>query len=96
NQTDLTKKFATGGLKHTLLAGIELGHQDSDNERHTGFFGSSTSATVSAANPIATASSFRFNGSDANNTVESDTVAAYLQDQVALSEQWKVLAGLRR
>ncbi|WP_018987907.1 TonB-dependent receptor [Aromatoleum toluclasticum] len=95
NQTDLTTKFATGDLKHTLLAGIELGHQDSDNERHTGFFGSSTSATVSAANPIATATSFRFNGSDANNTVESDTVAAYLQDQVALSEQWKVLAGLR-
>jgi catecholate siderophore receptor len=95
NQTDLTTKFTTGGLKHTLLAGIELGHQDSDNERQSGFFGASTSATVSAANPIATATDFRFNGTDANNTVTSDTVAAYLQDQIALNDQWKVLAGLR-
>lgn len=95
NQTDLTTKFTTGGLKHTLLAGIELGHQDSDNTRQTGFFGAATSATVSAAHPVATATSFRFNGSDANNTVTSDTVAFYLQDQIALTEQWKVLAGLR-
>ena len=95
NQTDLTTKLTTGSLQHTLLAGIELGHQDSDSERNTGFFGASTSATVSAANPIATATSFAFNGSDANNTVKSDTVAAYLQDQIALSEQWKVLVGLR-
>lgn len=95
NQTDLTTKLTTGSLQHTLLAGIELGHQDSDSERNTGFFGSSTNATVSAANPIATATSFAFNGSDANNTVKSDTVAAYLQDQIALSEQWKVLVGLR-
>ena len=95
NQTDLTTKFTTGSVKHTLLAGLELGHQDSDNERNTGFFGNATSATVSAANPVATATNFRFNGTDANNTVTSDTVAIYLQDQIALTEQWKVLAGLR-
>ncbi|NMG45303.1 TonB-dependent siderophore receptor [Aromatoleum toluvorans] len=95
NQTDLTTKFAIGGLMHTLLAGIELGHQDSDNERKTGFFGNAEKLKVSAANPFARATSFRFKSSDANNTVKSDTVAAYLQDQIALSEQWKVLAGLR-
>ncbi|NMG73813.1 TonB-dependent receptor [Aromatoleum diolicum] len=95
NQTDLTTRFATGGLQHTLLAGVELGHQDSDNERNTGFFGNAANATVSAANPFARATSFRFNGTDANNTVTSDTFAAYLQDQIALSEHWKVLAGLR-
>ena len=51
NQTDLTTKFTTGGLEHTLLTSIELGHQDSDNKRNTGFFGAATSATVSVGNP---------------------------------------------
>ncbi|HJV24943.1 MAG TPA: TonB-dependent siderophore receptor [Aromatoleum sp.] len=95
NQTDITTKFATGGFQHTLLAGVELGHQDSDNERHTGFFGSSTSATVPASDPVARVTSWRFNGTDANNHAKSDTAAAYVQDQIALSEQWKLLAGLR-
>ncbi|WP_332671700.1 TonB-dependent receptor [Aromatoleum sp.] len=98
NQTDLTTKFATGGLQHTLLAGIELGYQDSDSRRKTGQFAPGTNI-VPASNPFATA--IRFipvvtpTGGDANNNVESETFAAYLQDQIALNEQWKVLAGLR-
>ena len=39
NQTDLTKKLSAGGIEHTLLAGLELGNQDSTNKRNTGFFG---------------------------------------------------------
>ena len=95
NQTDVTTKFATGAVRHTLLAGIELGYQDSDSARQTGFFGESTGLTVSASNPFGTATSFRSNGTDANNSATSETFAAYLQDQIALTEQWKVLAGLR-
>ena len=95
NQTDLTTKFTTGGLEHTVLTGIELGHQDSDNKRNTGFFGAATSATVSTANPYAIATSFRPNGTDANNKVSADVAALYAQDQIALTQQWKLLAGLR-
>ncbi|HEY0338306.1 MAG TPA: TonB-dependent receptor plug domain-containing protein, partial [Burkholderiales bacterium] len=36
NQTDLIKKLTGGGIEHTLLTGIELGHQSSDNKRNTG------------------------------------------------------------
>ncbi len=36
NQTDLTAKFATGAVQHTLLAGLELGRQETDNYRQTG------------------------------------------------------------
>ena len=95
NQTDLTTKFTTGGLEHTLLTGIEIGHQDSDNKRNTGFFGAANSATVSTANPYALATSFRPNGTDANNKVSADVAALYAQDQIALTQQWKLLAGLR-
>ena len=95
NQTDLTAKFATGSIEHTLLAGAEVGHQDSASKRNTGFFGATTSATVSASRPFATASSFRPNGSDADNRVTADIAAAYLQDQISLTQQLKLLAGAR-
>ena len=98
NQTDLTEKLTLGGFEHSLLAGVELGHQNSDNFRNTGFFGpagTATSATVSASNPFAVATALRQNTTDANNVVRSDIAAVYVQDEIALTPQWKVLAGLR-
>ena len=98
NQTDLTSTFKTGGIEHMLLAGFELGHQDSTNKRNTGFFGTlapQTLVTVLANAPFAVATAFRPNGTDADNNVQADIAAVYLQDQVALSDEWKVLAGLR-
>ena len=49
----------------------------SDNLRNTGFFGNSTSAAVLATNPVAVATAFRQNGTDANNSVKG-VVAAIL------------------
>jgi catecholate siderophore receptor len=95
NQTDVTTKINTGAIEHTLLAGVEVGRQVSKNQRNTGFFGSSTSATVSAGNPFATATRFQASGTDADNEVKADVAGVYVQDQIALSKQWKVLAGLR-
>jgi catecholate siderophore receptor len=95
NQTDLTTKVNAAGFEHTLLTGVELGHQDSVNKRNTGFFGASTGITVPASNPFAVATSFTPNGTDADNHVKSNVAAAYVQDQMALSKQWKVVAGLR-
>ncbi|MBI5912491.1 MAG: TonB-dependent siderophore receptor [Betaproteobacteria bacterium] len=95
NQTDLTTNYNAGGLEHTLLAGLELGHQDSTGRRNTGFFGAATLATVPASAPFALATSFRPNGTDADNNVNADIAALYLQDQIALSKEWKLLAGLR-
>lgn len=94
NQTDLTTKFDTGGLKHTLLAGVELGYQDSDNERRSGVFAPGSNI-VSASNPFTTAAGFSPSATDADNTVSSETVAVYLQDQIAFDAHWKLLAGLR-
>jgi catecholate siderophore receptor len=95
NQTDLTKKVTLGGMEHTLLAGMELGRQDSENKRNTGFFGAATGITVPASSPIATATSFRPNGTDADNHVKANVAAFYVQDQVQLAPQWKAIAGLR-
>jgi catecholate siderophore receptor len=95
NQTDLTTKINAGGFEHTLLAGLELGHQDSTNLRNTGFFGAATTILVPAGNPVATATNFRQSGTDANNNAKASIAAVYLQDQIALSKEWKLLAGLR-
>ena len=95
NQTDLTTKFSAGGMEHTLLTGVEIGHQDSANKRNTGFFGAATGITVPASNPFATATSFRPNGTDADNQVKANVAAAYVQDQIAFSKQWKLVGGLR-
>jgi catecholate siderophore receptor len=98
NQTDLVQKFDTGNLGHTLLLGVELGHQDSRNKRNTGFFGptgTAIGAVVPASAPLAMATAFRPNGTDADNRVKANIAAVYAQDQLALSKDWKVVAGLR-
>lgn len=103
NQTDLITRFNTGSLEHTLLTGLELGHQDSTNKRNTGFFNtancmagsSTTNCVVAASNPSAFATTFRPSGTDADNNVKADVAALYVQDQIALSKEWKLLAGLR-
>ncbi|AMO24861.1 TonB-dependent siderophore receptor [Ramlibacter solisilvae] len=97
NQTDLVATLDAGGMRHTVLGGVELGHQDSRNQRRTGFFGSSAGsiAGIPASNPVATATSFGFRGTDANNRVGSDILGLYAQDQAAFSERWKLVAGLR-
>jgi catecholate siderophore receptor len=98
NQTDFTKKLAAAGWDHTLLFGFELGSQDSANKRNTGFFGAAGTAigaTVTAANPFAMATTFRPNATDADNKVNSGIAAAYIQDQIAFSKEWKAIVGLR-
>ncbi len=97
NQTDLTKKFSAFGFEHVFLAGMELGGQVSANKRNTGYFaGNGTAPVVSANTPFGTVLTFRPNGTtDADNKIKADIFAVYMQDQISLSKQWKVLVGLR-
>lgn len=97
NQTDLITKFNIGGMEHKMLYGVEVGYQASSNRRLEGLFGASvTNLTgVSAFNPIATVTSFAPAATGAQNLVKADVFAGYIQDQISLSKEWKLLAGLR-
>nr|HET7860097.1 TonB-dependent siderophore receptor [Caldimonas sp.] len=98
NQTDVTFRTTTASIEHALLAGVELGHQDSRNKRNTGFFGplaTDNLITVPATAPFATAVRFEPNGSDADNRVRADIFGVYVQDQVALAREWKLVGGVR-
>lgn len=104
NQTDFVLDLRTGPVAHSLLAGFELGRQESDNRRMTGRFPASacqgivtTAATcVTLADPrYGGPTTFFQAGSDADNRVVARGAAAYLQDQVQFSPRWHAIVGLR-
>jgi catecholate siderophore receptor len=97
NQTDLTAQIVTGSIRHTLLAGAELGRQLTDNFRQTGFFnGTATSIQVPYEQPtIAVPMTFRQNATDADNHVTTSVAAVYVQDQVEVSRHLQLVGGVR-
>jgi catecholate siderophore receptor len=109
NQTDLTFSVGTGPIKHNILVGMELGKQTSDSRRDDGIFTGAgcTAATATTANactvplsdPRTPASAyglvFRHLPSQGFSTSEADQVALYAQDQIELSPQWQLVAGVR-
>lgn len=97
NQTDVTYGVSTGRVRHTLLAGAEVGRQLTDNFRNTGYFNdTATSIFVPYANPvISTAVTFRQSATDADNHLITNLAATYVQDQIELSRRVQAIAGLR-
>ncbi|WP_068877961.1 MULTISPECIES: TonB-dependent siderophore receptor [unclassified Phenylobacterium] len=101
NQTDVVWKTAVGGMQHTLLAGVEFGRQKTSNLRLTGHFNTVTGPTTLAGNPFADPTRrglpifFTNTGGDANNRVKATVAAAYVQDQIDLTPQLQLIAGLR-
>lgn len=97
NQTDLVLPMRWGSWQHLLMTGLELGLQDGDNGRHTGFFPSGgTQQFVSVADPAWRGGmSFRKLPNDPDSHQRSESVAVYLQDQIRWSPQWQAVLGLR-
>ena len=97
NQTDLTYAARTGPIGHTLLVGVEIGRQITDNFRQTGYFNDTSLTFVApvATPTIATPVSFRQSATDADNHVRTTTRSIYAQDQVTLSDHVQMIAGAR-
>ena len=97
NQTDVTLTGRSGPVHHTLLIGAELGRQETDNLRLTGYFNNTaTSVTAPVADPtISVPLTFRPGATDADNHVTNTVGSVYLQDQIALSDRWQLIAGVR-
>lgn len=97
NQTDLVLRSRTGRIGHTLLVGAELGRQETDNFRSTGFFnGVAASLQVPLSSPtIATPLTFRQSATDADNHGLATVAAVYLQDQVEITSRLQAVAGVR-
>ncbi len=80
NQTDHTSTLQTGSLRHTLLAGIEIGRQGTDNFRNTGYFNNSTTTLLVpfADGVIDTPTTFRQSATDADNHLQTNLGASRL------------------
>jgi catecholate siderophore receptor len=100
NQTDITYNLKTGGIEHRLLAGMELGRQDTDNFRAVPTYNGLTNKTseslgsISAENPTFNGS-VSFNHLSRNRKSEASITSFYLQDQIILSPKWELILGLR-
>jgi catecholate siderophore receptor len=97
SQTNVIYPVATGSVKHTLLAGVEVGRQSTDNFRNTGFFNdTATTLSVPYAHPtVSTPVTFRQSATDADNHLKTNVAAAYIQDQLELSPRVQMVGGLR-
>lgn len=97
NQTDFNYTINAGAVKHKLLFGAEIGQQDTDNFRNTGFFpGNLTSVNVPLTSPTTQLPvTFSQGATDANNSGKARVAALYFQDQIELGPQLQVIGGLR-
>lgn len=105
SQTDLVWEVATGPLSHVLLAGVEIGRQDTTSERINGFFlgvpttSNGRRAVVSLTDPLVTpAVEFRAGPAGVGNrrtASQADVLAFYVQDQVSIGDHLDLIAGLR-
>ena len=100
NQTDLIATARTGWVGHTLLAGVELGRQVTDNFRTTGFFTAVGANVTSVSVPLASPTTsmpvqFRQGATDADNHGIARTAGVYFQDQLTLSARWQAIIGVR-
>lgn len=92
NQTDLTLKFDTAGLLHTLVTGVEFTSERIGRYSFTGL-ANTPGVSLFAPNPYR---AFAPVGPlSLTYKADIDTKAAYVLDTVKLSEQWLINGGVR-
>ena len=92
NQTDLIWDTTTGPIKHRILAGVEFGWQKTDNTRMPN---NNAVGTVNIANPTTFVPAGIPGPLQTDNLVDVALAAVYLQDQLELSDQFQIVAGIR-
>ena len=93
-QLNVTGHFATGGVDHTLLAGVE--YEDYDYKsiiRRSS--GAVNAYTIDIFDPVYGKARPALTRTTTNDKENLKTYAAFVQDQVALTERMKLLAGVR-
>ena len=90
-QLNLTGHFSTGGFDHTLLTGVEF----EDYDYKSIIQRSSAAYTSDIFNPVYGKPRPALTSTPTHDKENLKTYAAFVQDQVALTERLKVLAGAR-
>jgi catecholate siderophore receptor len=106
NQTDLSAKFNTAGIEHSLVTGLEFSYQDTHNRPY--ILTSTASGTTcnralfnsgDCTNLYKPTPGDNWSGTitDSNAFTDTDTktAAAYVFDTLKFNEQWSLNLGLR-
>jgi len=91
NQTDVTVKFGTAGLQHTVVTGLEFGRETYDNQAIT-FAGAATDSLFSP-NPDTPFTGTRTNGTKTNTT--ATTLGLYALDTIKVGRYVELIGGMR-
>ncbi|HYD80648.1 MAG TPA: TonB-dependent siderophore receptor [Paucimonas sp.] len=93
NQTDLVAKIKAGDVVHTVTTGLEIGRDEYHEDRYI-WNTATADREINLGNPV---NGTRKGSRALTRTVETtaDTVAVYVNDQIDLNKQWKLVGGLR-
>jgi catecholate siderophore receptor len=94
NQTNLTARFTTGAISHSLSAGIELSREKAATLGMEALEGSTWPA-ASLYHPDADVGGLLHGPNGSYTSGTTDTVAAYVFDTLKFGEYWQVNAGAR-
>ncbi len=95
-QANLIGEFTTGSIGHTLLIGAEFGNQETANARLDNVFAANgdDQLFIPFTDPLVIPS-FAINDLSRDRESEVQFTSFYLQDQVALTDHFKVILGFR-
>jgi catecholate siderophore receptor len=95
-QANLVSEFTTAGLEHMLLLGVELGDQQTTNARGDIVFedNGDDQIVIPFTDPLQIPA-FNFDNLVRDRASDVRSSSLYLQDQLDLSEQFKLVLGLR-
>ena len=93
-QTDLVTKLKTSGIQHTVTTGFEFGLDRYSNDRWS-YPAANTNFPINLGNTDNgdRPKTNRFKLSKAET--DADTFAVYINDQIDLNAQWKMVVGVR-
>lgn len=95
-QANLIGEFQTGAIGHTVLFGVEYGDQSTTNERIDNTFAASGDDQITIDfDGRVDVPAFSFNDVIRDRESEVQFTSLYLQDQIDLTDQLKLVAGLR-
>jgi catecholate siderophore receptor len=92
SQTELNWRVDTGDVQHTVLAGLELAREKFDR---TTYLWTNALSSTPYLDPDPYTDLAYVKAPGMRTRTQADTAAVYLQDQVALSEELKAVAGVR-
>lgn len=98
NNLEAEGDFATWGVEHKLLLGLEFGNQRRDPTLYTAAAASAGGRPVPGLDLNNPNRALQHTGPmvlSSNNHTVVDSRGLYLQDQIRLNDQWQVLAGVR-